>query len=142
MQSSQSEIAKSIAIKAHQGQTDKAGVAYIEHPAFVASHVEGDKAKAVAWLHDVVEDTSMTFRELAEAGIDSEVISALQLLTHADGVDYFEYIAQIKDNKLAACVKLADLKHNSDLSRLKVVTDEDLRRLDKYRKAIQILTCA
>lgn len=140
MQSSQSEIAKSIAIKAHQGQTDKAGVAYIEHPAFVASHVEGDKAKAVAWLHDVVEDTPITFDDLINAGIDDETISALKLLTHADGVDYFEYIKRIKSNRLATSVKLADLAHNSDLSRLPVVTEKDKRRREKYLRAIEILS--
>lgn len=136
---SQSEIAKSIATKAHQGQFDKAGRPYIEHPAFVASSVNGDKAKAAAWLHDVVEDTQLSFNDLSDAGICKPVIEALKLLTHRDGVDYFDYIKAIKKNKTATLVKLADLAHNSDLSRLKVVTEKDEQRRTKYLEAINIL---
>lgn len=77
--------------------------------------------------------------ELIESGFPDEVINALKLLTHDEGVDYFEYIQSISKNQLASKVKLADLKHNSDISRLKVVNDKDLERLENYKKAIRIL---
>ena len=135
----QSELAKAIAYAAHEGQVDKAGKPYIEHPRTVAGSVEGDAAKAVAWLHDVVEDTSMTFDDLRAAGIASEVIDHLRLLTHDKSVPYMEYIAALKGDPVACEVKLADLRHNSDLSRLNTITDKDCERLAKYQQAIELL---
>lgn len=139
MQQSQESLARAIAEKAHADQVDKAGEPYIGHPAHVAASVEGDKAKAVAWLHDVVEDTSTTFDDLRAAGVDDEVLAALELLTHDKSAPYMEYVAAIKKNDLARTVKLADLAHNSDLSRLPEVTEADLRRVEKYRQAIEVL---
>ena len=135
----QVELAKSIAIDAHAGQVDKAGKPYIGHPAHVAASVEGDLAKAVAWLHDVVEDTSLTFADIEARGIAPEVIEALKLLTHDKAVPYLDYVRAIKPNQLARTVKLADLHHNSDLSRLPEVTEKDRDRVAKYQKAIAIL---
>ena len=140
MERTQENIAKEIAVKAHAGQVDKAGKPYIEHPAHVAAAVEGEKAKAVAWLHDVVEDTDLTFEDLSAAGVDDEVIEALRLLTHEEGVPYMDYVAEIKTNELARTVKLADLAYNSDLSRLPKVTEKDLKRAEKYRRAIEVLS--
>ena len=138
-QQSQESIARAIAERAHAGQVDKAGKPYIGHPAHVAVSVEGDKAKAVAWLHDVVEDTPMTFDDLRAAGIDDEVLAALELLTHDKTVPYMEYVAAIRENDLARTVQLADLAHNSDLSRLPEVTDAELQRVEKYRQAMGLL---
>lgn len=140
MERSQEEIARAIAEKAHAGQVDKAGRPYIEHPAHVAASVEGDKAKAIAWLHDVVEDTAATFDDLSDAGIGGEVIDALKLLTHDKNVPYMHYVAKVKGNDLARTVKLADLAHNSDLGRLPKVTAADLKRVEKYRRAIALLS--
>ena len=139
MSATQTEIAKFIAIQAHEGQLDKAGKPYIEHPRTVADAVEDDVAKAVAWLHDVVEDTSMTFDDLQAAGIASEVINHLRLLTHDKSVPYMEYIAALKNDPVAREVKLADLRHNSDLSRLNTITDKDRERLVKYQQALELL---
>lgn len=139
MPSSQEEIARSIATRAHAGQVDKAGKPYIGHPERVASQVEGDAAKATAWLHDVVEDTPLTLADLKAEGVSGEVIEAVSLLTHDSGVPYLEYVRRIKRNPIARAVKLADLRHNSDLSRLPVVTDADLRRKRRYEQAIEIL---
>lgn len=135
----QSELAQSIAAAAHKGQVDKAGKPYIMHPAHVAASVQGDAAKAVAWLHDVVEDTPLTFAELQERGVAPEVIEALRLLTHDESVPYLEYVRSLKSNALARAVKLADLRHNSDLSRLPRITEKDQRRAEKYAKAIAVL---
>ena len=93
----------------------------------------------VALLHDVVEDTDITFENL-EKEFPIEVIQCLKLLTHDKSVDYIEYVKKIKDNSIARKVKLADLKHNSDRTRLLSITQKDIERYNKYQKSIQILS--
>lgn len=133
------ELALSIATKAHRGQFDKAGIDYIEHPIFVASQVDSEEEKAVALLHDVIEDSSVTAEELLNAGLPETVVTAVQILSKKKGQDYQTYLKTVKSNPLARVVKLADLKHNSDLLRLETITDKDLERLEKYKKAIDYL---
>lgn len=130
-----------IARQAHAGQVDKGGVDYINHPLTVASSVGEDvSAIIVALLHDVAEDTAITLDELqAEIPLTAAELDALKLLTHDDATPYLEYIERIKSNELAAKVKAADLKHNSDLSRIKNPAAEDLERVKKYRLALEIL---
>ena len=128
-----------IAQKAHQGQKDKAGADYINHPVTVASNVGDDEsAMIVALLHDVVEDTDVTLKDL-NAFLLPEESEALRILTHDESVPYMEYIEQISHNRLATSVKMADLKHNMDLSRLAVVTEKDRKRVKKYENALQYL---
>ena len=134
------ELALSIATEAHSGQFDKAGVDYIEHPIYVASQVDTEEEKAVALLHDVIEDSPFTAEELLLAGLPETVVAAVQILSKKKGQDYQTYLENVKSNPLARVVKLADLKHNSDLSRLRSVTDNDLERLEKYKKAIDYLS--
>ena len=134
------ELALSIAMEAHRGQFDKVGIDYIEHPIFVASQVDSEEEKAVALLHDVIEDSSVTAEELQNAGLPETVVTAVQILSKKKGQDYQTYLENVKSNPLARVVKLADLKHNSDLSRLSSVTDKDLERLEKYKKAIDYLS--
>ena len=134
------DLALSIARKAHEGQLDKAGVDYIEHPIYVASRVDTEEEKAVALLHDVIEDSSVTAEELLNAGLPETVVTAIQILSKKKGQDYQTYLENVKSNPLARVIKLADLKHNSDLSRLSSVTDKDLERLEKYKKAIDYLS--
>lgn len=133
------KIAHEIAKKAHGGQVDKAGVDYIKHPEAVASFVNTAEEKATAYLHDVLEDTEITTVDLLNAGIPHNVVEAVQVLTKEKYTSYFEYLSRVKGNSLARTVKLADLKHNSDRSRLARRTDKDLKRLKKYLKAIQFL---
>ena len=133
------ELALSIATKAHRGQFDKAGIDYIEHLIFVASQVDSEEEKAVALLHDVIEDSSVTAEELLNAGLPETVVTAVQILSKKKGQDYQTYLKTVKSNPLARVVKLADLKHNSDLLRLETITDKDLERLEKYKKAIDYL---
>lgn len=134
------ELALSIATKAHRGQFDKAGIDYIEHPIFVASQVDSEEEKAVALLHDVIEDSSVTAEELLNAGLPETVVTAVQILSKKKGQDYQTYLKTVKSNPLARAVKLADLKHNSDLLRLETITNKDLERLEKYKKAIDYLS--
>lgn len=81
----------------------------------------------------------LTFADLREKGVAPEVIEALKLLTHDESVPYLEYVRSLKPNPLARAVKLADLRHNSDLSRLPRITEKDQRRAEKYAKAIAVL---
>lgn len=134
------ELALSIATEAHKGQFDKAGVDYVEHPIYVASQVDTEEEKAVALLHDVIEDSPFTAEELLLAGLPETVVTAVQILSKKKGQDYQTYLKTVKSNPLARAVKLADLKHNSDLSRLENITDKDLERLEKYKKAIDYLS--
>ena len=131
-----------IACKAHAGQVDRGGVPYIFHPLHVADQMPNSTLGAVGLLHDVVEDTPVTFVDLLAAGIPEDVVAAVKLLTHTqdDGLSYLEYVARLKDDELAAPVKKADLRHNSSLSRLPhEPTEKDLSRQKRYRKALEIL---
>ena len=130
-----------IARAAHFGQVDKAGVDYINHPATVANSVgEDTSAIIVALLHDVAEDTPKTFEELKrEIPLTDDELHALKLLTHDDNTPYLDYVERLKSNELAAKVKAADLKHNSDLSRIKIPAAKDFERVEKYRRALKIL---
>ena len=134
------DLALSIARKAHEGQLDKAGVDYIEHPIYVASQVDTEEEKAVALLHDVIEDSPVSAEGLLQAGLPETVVTAVQVLTKKKEQDYQTYLETVKKNPLARVVKLADLKHNSDLSRLSSITEKDRERLKKYKKAIDFLS--
>ncbi len=129
-----------IAKEAHANQVDKAGIDYIEHPLYVSSLVNTTEEKIVALLHDVVEDSDMTFEDLEKNEFYSHIIEAVKLLTKQDGYNYDEYLSKIKNNELARKVKIADLTHNSDISRIKNVTDKDVERQQKYLKAIKYLS--
>lgn len=124
--------------KYHDGQLDKSGLPYIFHPFSVAYDFEEEDLCIVALLHDIVEDTSCTFEEL-ESMFSSEVVDAIRLMTHSDEDDYFSYIERLSDNRLASLVKISDLKHNSDESRLNNITQRDIKRNLKYKKALEIL---
>ena len=139
MKQSQSEKAYEIAKRAHLGQVDKAGEDYIKHPEKVASFVKTDEERAVAYLHDVIEDTELTLEELYKYGFSKEVLEAVDVITKKRGEDYQSYLNSVKKNKLARAVKLADLRHNSDLTRLTKVTEKDIKRKEKYQKAIDFL---
>lgn len=135
----QTKKALSVAFEAHKDQMDKSGLPYVFHPFHLAEQMKDEQTTAAALLHDVVEDSEYTFADLEKMGFDKQVLDALALLTHQPEVDYFDYVRKIRTNPIAAAVKKADLKHNSDLSRLNEVTQEDLERVEKYRKALQIL---
>ena len=134
-------IAERIAREAHAGQTDKSGRPYIEHPAHVAAAVaeHGPQAQCVAWLHDVIEDTQVTPADLLAAGLPQEVVDAVLAMTHREGETYFDYVLRAKQNPLARAVKLADLAHNMDLSRLAEIRPRDLERQAKYQRAVELL---
>lgn len=137
----QVEMAHKIAKKAHKSQFDRAGEPYFNHAIAVASMVQGDAAKAVAYLRDVLEDTDMDYEDLKGYGFDNEVLEAVAILTRSPNTEYCSYIASIKarDNKLAIEVKKADLRHNMDMTRLKKITKKDVIRQEKYLMALALL---
>lgn len=105
----------------------------------MASFVNSDEEKAVAYLHDVIEDTELTLEDLREYGFSEEVLKAVDVITKKKGQDYQTYLNSVKENKLARVVKLADLRHNSELTRLINITEKDIERKEKYQKAIDFL---
>ena len=127
------------AFDAHRGQYDKSGLPYIAHPLHVAESMESEDECVVALLHDVLEDTDITIEYLTRIGISDRQIAALRLLCHDDSVPYLEYVQAIRVDPIARTVKLADLHHNSDLTRLNVITTQDIERVEKYKQAIEIL---
>lgn len=128
-----------LCFEAHKEQTDKSGIPYVFHPFHLAEQMETEETVIVALLHDVVEDTAYTLQDLAEMGFPETVIAALRLLTHDDAEPYMEYVARIKGNPIAKAVKLADLRHNSDLNRLDLIDEKALRRVQKYKDAAALL---
>ena len=141
------EKAFKFANEAHKNVRRRSGEPYMLHPIAVAQIVVdniglGYKSISAALLHDVVEDTELTPDDLRAEGFPEEVVRAVARMTHPDGVPYLEYVETLKEDPLARKVKLADLRHNSDLSRLDRVTEKDLQRVEKYRKAMEILESA
>ncbi len=133
--------AMKLAYNAHLGQLDYNNVPYIFHPYHLAEQMEDEITCTVALLHDTVEDTLVTLEQLKE-DFPKEVTDAIALLTHGEGVDYFDYVRAIKTNPIARRVKLEDLNHNSDQSRC-VDSDISPEKLafwkQKYAKAKEIL---
>ena len=128
-----------IAYEAHKGQRDKSGLPYIYHPIHLAEQMEDEYSCCAALLHDVVEDTPVSFEDLQRAGIPDGVLDALRLLTHDESEPYMDYVRRIKQNPIAKAVKLADLRHNSDTSRLNELDAAAEARLEKYLQAMLIL---
>ena len=129
--------AMNLAYAAHHGQFDKGGVPYIFHPIHLAEEMDDEVSTCVALLHDTVEDTDVTLEQLAEV-FPKEVVAAVDLLTHREGVDYFDYVRAIKQNPVAVKVKLADLSHNGDPRRICNQGNQERRRI-KYAAARAIL---
>lgn len=135
-------MARALAHIAHRGQVDKAGEPYIEHPTRVVGLLVNptNKEIAVAWLHDVLEDSDMTPEDLHEAGIDGAVIASVVTLTRVSGQTPFDYYDPIRYDYIARRVKLADIKDNTNVERLARLDDATIARLvKKYAKALAML---
>lgn len=131
--------ALTLCFAAHKEQVDKSGLPYVFHPFHLAEQMTDELTTVTALLHDVVEDSDCTLSDLRRMGFPEAVLEALALLTHDDGTPYQDYVAKIKPNPIARAVKLADLRHNSDLTRLDHVDRRALSRVEKYRKAMELL---
>lgn len=135
----QTKKALKLCFEAHKEQVDKSGMPYVFHSFHLAEQMQTEETTVVALLHDLVEDTDYTIDDLTSMGFGRTVTDAIALMTHADGVAYMDYVREIKNNPIAKAVKLADLKHNSDLTRLDIVDEKALKRKEKYSKAIKLL---
>ena len=133
------EIALKIAATHHAGQVDKAGQPYILHPIRVMLSVKNGDERIAAILHDTVEDTSVTFDDLASAGFSSAVIDAVRALTKTDGESRIEAALRAVQDPIARQVKLADVSDNMDLSRIPSPTEEDFARIEEYKRVREIL---
>jgi (p)ppGpp synthase/HD superfamily hydrolase len=134
------EKAIAIAVDAHREQKDRYGAPYILHPLRVMARVSTCPEKIIAVLHDVVEDTDWTFKDLKGEGFPAKVIEALKCVTKKDGEAYEVFVKRSASNPLARRVKVADLEDNMDMRRMPVVTEQDRARLQKYLKAWRTLT--
>lgn len=125
-----------IATSAHHGQFDKGGNPYILHPLKVMHYLKStdEELMCMALGHDIIEDTSVTYKDLRDACISERVITGIRALTKQPGQTYEEYKEGVFANKDAMLVKLADLRHNTDIRRLKGVSEKDIARMAKYQK--------
>lgn len=130
-----------IAEAAHAGTNDKGGNLYIAHPMRVMNAVDMEEEKIVAILHDVVEDTDWTLEKLRKEGFSETVLAAIDSVTNRkkQGETYDEFVKRAASNPIGRKVKLADLRDNSDISRIAKPTPEDYKRIEKYRNAIKTI---
>lgn len=131
--------AMKLCFEAHREQRDKGGLPYVFHPFHLAEQMPDEDSTVVALLHDVMEDSDYTAADIRKMGFGDAVMDALALLTHDKAEPYMDYVARVRENPIARAVKLADLRHNSDLSRLDNVDEKALRRIEKYEEAIRLL---
>lgn len=133
------ELAIKVATEAHKNQKDKGGNPYIEHPKAVAARVDNLEHKIVAYLHDVVEDTEITLDGLSEMGFTYRIVNSVRLLTKTDKLTYEEFLKRLKADDNARHVKIADLRHNMDISRIPEPTEKDHKRIEKYKRSLEFL---
>ena len=129
-----------LCFEAHKEQIDKTGMPYVFHPFHLAEQMDDEISTVCALLHDVIEDTDITVEMLDQMGFPQEVLTVLELLTHDEVVPYMDYVKNISLNPIAKKVKIADLLHNSDVSRLDFVDEYAVKRNQKYQEALRILT--
>ncbi|MEI6329021.1 MAG: GTP pyrophosphokinase [Pseudanabaena sp.] len=134
------ELAIKIAEKAHAGQFDKAGKPYILHPLTVMAQMDDVEGKIVAILHDAIEDSDLTITALSEQGFPELITEAIAAITKLDGELYDDYLLRVMGNAIALKVKIADVRHNMDISRIANPTVKDFQRLEKYQKVLNQLT--
>ncbi len=133
-------LAKRIATDAHAGQTDKSGHPYIHHPERVAARLHSADERAVAWLHDVIEDTTVTSDDLRDAGVNPDVIEAVEAITHRHGEPRTDYLTRVVANPLATRVKRADVADNTAPQRTAQLDPATRRRLEsKYAQTVAFL---
>jgi (p)ppGpp synthase/HD superfamily hydrolase len=132
------DVAIAITAEAFQGKFDKGGKPYILHCLHVMNKLkyeDDDELMQAAVMHDLIEDTDWTLDKLRELRFSDRVIHIITMLTHVDGEEYMEYIGYIGEDVDATKIKIQDLRHNSDLFRIKGVRERDIKRIEKYQKA-------
>ncbi|MBC5763767.1 GTP pyrophosphokinase [Ramlibacter albus] len=134
------ERAISLASHAHTGQLDKAGAPYILHPLRVMMAQRTEAARIVAVFHDVCEDCAgWNFERLPAEGFTPELVEALRSVTKVEGEDYMDFVRRAAANPIGRTVKMADLRDNLDIWRIAVLTEKDLERINRYKRAVALL---
>lgn len=133
------ELAIKIAYQVHEGQLDKAGKPYISHPLTVMAQMDTVECQIVAVLHDAIEDSDLTVEDLKRRGFPEVITDAIAAITKFDGELYEDYLLRVISNAIAIKVKIADVTHNMDISRIANPTDRDFIRLEKYKKVLEQL---
>ena len=133
------ELVIKVATEAHAGQVDKGGKPYINHPEAVAASLTNTEYKIVAYLHDVCEDTSITFDDLKDMGFTYRIVNSIRLLTKTDELTYEEYLRRLRMDSCARAVKMADLKHNMAITRIPNPSEKDYARIEKYKRSLAFL---
>ena len=133
------ETAICIAARAHHNQFEKTGKPYILHPLRLMTQLSDEHEMTVAVLHDVVEDSELSFEDLIAVGISHQAIASLKLLTHVDGVPYQDYIAALARDPVARRIKMLDLQDNMDLNRMPNPRQKDFDRIQRYHEAYKYL---
>lgn len=132
-------LALRVCFDAHKDQVDKTSLPYVFHPFHLAEQMDDEISTVCALLHDVVEDTNITLSDLEKMGFPKEATEVLSLLTHDENVPYMDYVAEIAKNPVARKVKIADLMHNSDATRVDVIDNRMKERFEKYARALDYL---
>lgn len=133
--------ALSLMFRIHKDILDKSGMPYVFHPYHLAEDLYDENEVIVALLHDAIEDSNLTLGELGEYGFSKEVLDAIALMTRDKDTEYLDYIIKLSKNEIARRVKMLDLIHNMDLTRLDPPYDEKtLERVEKYKRAYRILS--
>ncbi len=135
----QTKKALKLCFEAHKEQLDESGMPYVFHPFHVAEEMNDEETTIVALLHDVIEDTDYTLDDLRNMGFSNKVVEAVEVMTHLPEVSYEDYLRNIRRNPIAKKVKLADVRHNSDLTRLDVIDEKAEYWKKKYQFAYQVL---
>lgn len=128
-----------VAQQAHSGQYDKAHIPYINHPLYISEKFDSEEEKIVALLHDVCEDSDTTLEDLKHHGFCNKIIEAIDAITKRVDESYDEYVNRLKQNELAIKIKIKDLEHNMDLSRISNPTSKDFLRVKKYEAVLKEL---
>jgi (p)ppGpp synthase/HD superfamily hydrolase len=132
-------LAIAIANQAHAGQLDKAGKPYISHPLTVMAQMDTPESKIVAVLHDAIEDSDLKIEDLVKQGFPESITDAIAAITKLDGELYEDYMVRVRSNTIARKVKIADITHNMDISRIFNPTEKDFQRIEKYKIVFQKL---
>ncbi len=130
------EKAIKIAVKAHSGQVEKNGDPGILHPLRVMHSVSTNEEKIVAVLHDVIEDSKLTFKDLKKAGFSDKIVNAVKSVSNLKGEEYLKFIKRASKNKIGRIVKIAD---TYDKITFESFTNLSSRNFNKYKNALNIL---
>lgn len=132
-------LAISTAKKAHESQVDKGGNPYFIHVQTVAESLDDTEQKIVGYLHDIVEDTHVTLKDLEKLGFTYRIVNSIRIMTQDNFPSRKKYLETVKVDNNACAVKMADLKHNMDISRIPNPTETDFKRVRKYKKELAFL---